>query len=476
VSSGQTSWPLYSGDTVADGVEAVSGERPPIDSVVVDSSAYRREEELELGTVVGDYCIDELIGRGGMGDVYRATHLVIGKVVAIKLLRETHHRNHVDRLIREARTVNQIGHPNIVDVSAFGMLEDGRPYIVMELLEGESLDQALKRGPMSASSAFEILEPVVAALLAAQDIGVVHRDIKPANVFLVRMRGAPPLVKLLDFGLAKPVGSESDSNLTTEGIVMGTPAYFSPEQATGKDITSKSDVYSLGVMLFEMLAGRLPFEAPSSLEVAWAHVREAAPRLSKYGVHLSRPVERVLARMLAKDPALRPPLEELQTFVRGVNSGSIRTTPSFVVAHRRLAIGAGAVLALLVGSALAMLTMQRSARTSAAVPTVQALPSEQAESAEPIEVGAVEIAGPDHATKAADDELGTDPVDPAAVPEDQGSPPPARALAPESPRNPRKRGRAAKSPGAARSKPASVPKKQAPVADDAPIDPLSGMR
>jgi len=475
VSSGQNSWPLYSGDTVADGVEAVSGERPPSDAVIVDSSAFRREDELELGTVVGDYCIDELIGRGGMGDVYRATHLVIGKVVAIKLLREAHHRSHVDRLIREARTVNQIGHPNIVDVSAFGMLEDGRPYIVMELLEGESLDQALKRGPMSASSAFEILEPVVAALLAAQDTGVVHRDIKPANVFLVRMRGAPPLVKLLDFGLAKPVGSESDSNLTTEGIVMGTPAYFSPEQATGKDITSKSDVYSLGVMLFEMLAGRLPFEAPSSLEVAWAHVREAAPRLSKYGVHLSRPVERVLARMLAKDPTLRPALEELQTFVRGVNSGSIRTTPSFVVAHRRLAIGVGALLALLSGSALGIVTMQRSAQTSVAAPVVESLPSEQVESAGEVEVGAAEIAGPDRPMELADEDPGTS-MDSAAAPEDDGNQATAKAAPPESPKDPRKRNRAAKPPGAARSKPASAPKRHAPVADDAPIDPLSGMR
>src|SRR5687768_9485570 len=196
--------------------------------------SYDPNEDLPVGSLAGEYRIEKKIGEGGMGSVYGARHPVIGKRAAIKVIRRELSGNPeaVDRFVLEAQSVNQIGHPNIVDVFGFGQLSDGRSFFVMEWLEGESLRDRLHR-PLPFPEALEMLEQIAKALVAAHEAGVVHRNLKPDNVYLHARKGDKPSVKLLDFGLAKLTGA-TDANRfdrTRTGMVMGTPLYLSPEQA-----------------------------------------------------------------------------------------------------------------------------------------------------------------------------------------------------------------------------------------------------
>jgi serine/threonine-protein kinase len=214
-----------------------------------------------MGTEIGGYVIDGEIGRGGMGVVYSATHPVIGKRVAIKVLRPALSENPatVERFVQEARAANLIGHPNIVDIFALGALPDGRSYLVMDLLVGQSLRARLKRGAVSVAEAAHVLDEVAAALIAAHAKGFLHRDLKPDNVFLVE-QGDRVDIKVLDFGLAKLLpGAGQRMFRTATGAQLGTPDYMSPEQlrATGQ-LDARSDIYSMGVMALEILIGRRP--------------------------------------------------------------------------------------------------------------------------------------------------------------------------------------------------------------------------
>jgi serine/threonine-protein kinase len=201
--------------------------------------------QLAAGTAVGEYVIDGKLGEGGMGTVYAATHPLIGKRAAIKVINLglTTDGTAVQRFIQEARAVNQIRHGNIVDIFSFGELPDGRRYFVMEYLEGVSLADRVKEGGMSLREAIEILDQVCDALEAAHEKGIVHRDLKPDNVFLVRTRGGRSVVKLLDFGIAK-LSTTGSMQKTRTGIVMGTPAYMSPEQGRGKSVDPRTDIYA----------------------------------------------------------------------------------------------------------------------------------------------------------------------------------------------------------------------------------------
>jgi serine/threonine-protein kinase len=258
----------------------------------------------------GRYRIDTVIGTGGMGRVYKGEHTGIGRAVAIKVLHTDLSRNReaAQRFQREALASGRLDHPNIVGVSDFGVLDDGSCYLVMEALEGEPLGKRLERdGRVDWPEALEILRGVLSGLKHAHEKGVVHRDIKPDNIFLAQKDGEI-IVKILDFGIAKlRAGSGDDPASTRAGLTVGTPAYLSPEQAVGGEITPASDLYSASVVLFEMIAGRAPFVEKEPLAMLGAHVSRPPPKLAEVAPDLPLPanLEEVLGRGLAKASAER---------------------------------------------------------------------------------------------------------------------------------------------------------------------------
>jgi serine/threonine-protein kinase len=222
------------------------------------------ERDVANGDDIGGYIVDGELGTGGMGVVYSATHPVIGKRAAIKVLRAelSHDPDSVNRFVREAKVVNQIHHPNIVDIFSIGMLPSGQHYMIMDLLDGETLRVRLRRGTPTLAEAASVLDEIASALIAAHDQGIIHRDLKPDNVFLCASPGRWPAVKLLDFGVAKlvrPSPSTPASLATQTGIALGTPWYMSPEQARAKNVDHRTDIYALGVMAYEVLTGVRPF-------------------------------------------------------------------------------------------------------------------------------------------------------------------------------------------------------------------------
>jgi serine/threonine-protein kinase len=208
---------------------------------------------LPPGTRVGEYVVERQIGEGGMGKIFAASHPIIGKRVAIKLLNRmmSADRDIVNRFIQEAKSVNQIRHQNIVDIFAFSTLPDGQHYFVMELLDGESLAARIKRGRLPWLEAVDIWLQIASAIDAAHQQGIVHRDLKPDNVFIC-MANERAFVKVLDFGIAKLLGdSHLGMSVTSTGIPIGTPSYMSPEQAAGDArIDHRTDLYAFGVMMF----------------------------------------------------------------------------------------------------------------------------------------------------------------------------------------------------------------------------------
>ncbi len=290
------------------------------------------------GMDVGGYLIDREIGRGGMGTVYSATHAVIGKRAAIKVLRPEVSKNPitVERFIQEARAVNQIGHPNIIDIFAFGALPDGRAYHVMDLLIGESLRRRLKRGALHASEAASVLEQTASALTAAHEKGFVHRDLKPDNIFLIERESGWPETKLLDFGLAKLMPEMGVAPFETKtGMMLGTPEYMSPEQARGDRVDYRTDVYALGVMTFEIIAGARPFPPMGdSFAMLMQHAEEIPPSLGDVVSGLPEELVQLVDAMLAKESAARPSLAAVRTVVKRLRETKL---PTRTMAGRELA-------------------------------------------------------------------------------------------------------------------------------------------
>jgi serine/threonine-protein kinase len=259
-------------------------------------------------TIEGKYVIESKLGAGGMGAVYKARRLLIGDEVAIKIL----HPQHVsepqanERFRREAQAAARLKHPNAVSIYDFGVTAEGLVYLVMELVEGQSLRQILKQqGPLSPAATAEVINPVCAALDEAHRQQIVHRDLKPDNI-IVNPTIAGLRVKVLDFGIAK-LRDMAASSLTQTGSVLGTPHYMSPEQCLGEDVDSRSDIYSLGVVLFEMLSGVVPFNSPISTAVVIQHVNQAPPSIRAINSAVSPAVEAVVLHALAKRREDRPP-------------------------------------------------------------------------------------------------------------------------------------------------------------------------
>ncbi|HTL37849.1 MAG TPA: serine/threonine-protein kinase, partial [Kofleriaceae bacterium] len=273
--------------------------------------------DLEPGTNVGGYLIDAKIGEGGMGVVYGAHHPRIGKRVAIKVLARAYCGDPavVERFEQEARFVNEIKHPNIVDVFQFGELADKRSFFVMEWLEGEPLSSLIDRGPISAGETIEILDVICDALQAAHEAKVVHRDLKSDNVFLVTNKRGKRTVKLLDFGLAKLAGRGVDGQpvgTTKSGILVGTPAYMSPEQARSKPVDGRTDVYALGVLAYKMLTGTLPFPGDNAMDIILQQLNKPAPNPSKLAPKTPPELSKLVVRMMAKSADERPSLVEIR--------------------------------------------------------------------------------------------------------------------------------------------------------------------
>ncbi|MCY1030894.1 serine/threonine-protein kinase [Corallococcus sp. BB11-1] len=259
-----------------------------------------------LGTQLGEFIIQERIGEGGMGLVYRAVHPLIGKQAAIKILRlEIVSPQQVQRLLMEARAVNAIQHPGIIDIFGFGSLPDGRHYIVMELLQGRALsDFAHAEQRMDLESVIWVMDQMLAALGAAHEAGVVHRDLKPENVFIVEAPKIPTSVKLVDFGIAKLLESR-DNPLTTDGYVIGTPNFMAPEQIRGDAVSPATDLYALGLMLFQLLTGERPFQG-KSLQVMFAQRDQLPPAPSTRAPGISPALDALVLQLLKKDPSSRP--------------------------------------------------------------------------------------------------------------------------------------------------------------------------
>jgi serine/threonine-protein kinase len=273
-------------------------------------TARAGELDLAEGQKVGEYVVESKIGQGGFGSVFSATHPLIGKRAAIKVLSRKYSADPevVSRFVAEARAVNQIRDRHIIDIFGFGELEDGRSYYVMEYLEGEPLDEHLSQGSgMPLDDAVPVLRSVARALDAAHAAGIAHRDLKPANIFLVHEPDGSVFPKLLDFGIAKLLGENAGSmHRTGTGVPIGTPYYMSPEQCRGQAVDHRTDIYSFGCVAYELLTGQLPFPGDNHLEVLMKQTLEEPAPPSSIVPELGTAVDDAIAWMMRKDPADRP--------------------------------------------------------------------------------------------------------------------------------------------------------------------------
>lgn len=269
--------------------------------------AEREPRRLQPGDQIDDWIVVRALGGGGFGAVYEAHHRTTGRRTALKLLHAhlVASPEMVARFHREATVIDRVRHPNIVALVAVGVSADGRPYLCMELLDGEDLAALIRRtGPMSAPQALAVLEPVCAALAAAHELGVVHRDVKASNVMVCHAAGGSRgRIVLLDFGIAK-LSDALAGDLTASHQALGTPACMAPEQVRGRAVDARADVYALGTLAFFLLTGRMPFEDPSLTMTQYLHLHARRPRVS-----LSAPVpprlDDVVARAMAIQPAER---------------------------------------------------------------------------------------------------------------------------------------------------------------------------
>ena len=264
---------------------------------------------MQQGSEVGAYRVIAQIGAGGMGEVWLAEHVALGRRAAIKVLRPelSSRAEIVARFFNEARAAAAIQDPGIVQIFDFGTSTDGSAYIVMELLEGEPLDRRLARlGALPTADVLRLARQIATSLGAAHARGIVHRDLKPENIFVVRdpeVRGGER-AKILDFGIAKLAGTASVKTQTA--AMLGTPTYMSPEQCRGAgQVDARSDVYSLGCVIYRLVTGRAPFDADGAGEIIAMHLREPAPRASKIAPLVPRALDELIARCLEKDPEQR---------------------------------------------------------------------------------------------------------------------------------------------------------------------------
>ncbi|MGC4087594.1 MAG: serine/threonine-protein kinase [Polyangiaceae bacterium] len=273
-----------------------------------ESPSHARVSSSEIvGKMAGEYRLRGLLGEGGFGAVYEAEHPLLKRRAAVKVLHRVGESSSdaVQRFISEAQAVNQIRSRHIIDIFSFGTLSDGRHFYVMDYLEGEPLDRFLKRTrQVDVATTLQLLQPIADALDLAHGAGIIHRDLKPQNIFLAWDKDDEVVPKLLDFGMAKLLGSSPVR--TVSGTPIGTPLYMAPEQARGDKVDARCDVYALGVLCYEMLVGQLPFDAETTVAVLMAHLIQEPERPSHAANEVSAELDAPLLHMLEKDPSKRP--------------------------------------------------------------------------------------------------------------------------------------------------------------------------
>jgi len=295
-------------------------------------------DELVGQVIASQFRVLSKLGVGGMGAVFLAEQMEMDRKVVVKVLHpELTSGNSValERFRREAKAVAQLNHPNIVQVFVFGQAENGQMYLAMEYIEGRDLAAELSDGPMAQPRALRILDQCCAALIEAHGANIVHRDLKPENIMLADRHGNPDYVKVLDFGIAKLHDGGKNPTLTQAGSVFGTPRYMSPEQVKGEPVDARSDIYALGIILYEMLVGRHPFVCTTTIDYLMKHVNEPVPVPSAEGLDIQPRIESLLLKCLEKDPAdryqsvaemqrdVRVALRDFSEAVRGFPSGSV---------------------------------------------------------------------------------------------------------------------------------------------------------
>jgi serine/threonine-protein kinase len=268
----------------------------------------RLEEALDerIGmTLAGRYLLEEVIGQGGMATVYRARHALVDRTCAIKVVSPLLARDSTvrERFRREAKSIQKIAHPNVIDVQDQGVTEDGTSYIVMEFLEGASLAVIIAKERLTLDRALDFMIQLARGIARAHDLDVVHRDLKPENVFVTRREDGSELVKVLDFGIAR---SLHDPRLTEQGELFGTPQYMAPERIANADSGPPTDLYALGVMFYEMVTGDLPFDANDITTFFVRHLKDPAPDPRRKAKELPDALADLILRLLAKDPKARP--------------------------------------------------------------------------------------------------------------------------------------------------------------------------
>jgi serine/threonine-protein kinase len=256
-------------------------------------------------TIAGCYVIEDMLGEGGMSTVYRARHKLVDRPCAIKVMNPALATDAKvrERFRREARSTQAIAHPNVIEIFDQGEMDDGVPYIVMDLLDGGTLSTLVDAGVVAVERSLPIMIQIARGIARAHDLGVVHRDLKPDNIFLCRRDGRRDLVKILDFGIAR---SRADTRLTNAGELFGTPQYMAPERISSGEAGPSVDLYALGVIFFEMATGQLPFSAPDPATFLIRHLKEVPPRPRTLDPRVPERLDALVLQLLEKDPRARP--------------------------------------------------------------------------------------------------------------------------------------------------------------------------
>jgi hypothetical protein len=352
--------------------------------------------------------IIRLIGRGGMGEVFEAEHAQLGKRVAVKLMLEKYNgdREAIARFTREALAAGRIGDPHIIDVMDIGTAPDGRAYVVMELLVGQPLSRLIEdNGPLPLNRALKIMRQVLRAVGAAHTKGIVHRDLKPDNIFLTTQGEQQDFVKLLDFGISKIMDPEAiaATKLTTTGVVMGTPLYMAPEQAMGNEVDHHADIYACGVIFYEMIAGRPPFEGHTYAVLVAKLLTTDAPLLSDLREGVPPRLVAAIHRALEKEPQARhahcdafllalpatqsgSPVELAGTVASGPQVVAVPVPAPAAASKRNLIIGVAAALAGVAVASVILVKLQSAPTATTPEPTEKVEPVSPAPSPTRIEL------------------------------------------------------------------------------------------